>query len=143
MVLYVECHICFFAKVMGNVTFYVMGGVSCLSKDGEIFKGKIWMFLFSFQPGNPTGFGASGWSARFGSTCRLSAIQEPGAFFIFVFPVIYFLHLRFLKTRNRWTNPSSSEQTASQAPCVEERSSPAESCSRGIIDSSSAVERTP
>lgn len=45
MVLY-ECRICFVTKIMGNVTFYVMGGVSYPSKDGEIFKSKIWMSLF-------------------------------------------------------------------------------------------------
>ena len=112
-----ECHL--FNVIMG-----------CISKYCKIPKSTIWMFLFFFHPGNLAGFGASGWNTGFRSTCRHTAVQEPGAFFIFDFPFVYFLHLRFLKTKNRWTNPSSSEQTVYGTPCVEQRGFPAESWSQ-------------
>lgn len=90
MVLY-ECHICFFTKIMGNVTFYVMGGVSYLSKDGEIFKSKIWMFLFSFHPGSPAGFGASGWSTHLGAHADFLQFRNQGHFsFLFSLLFIFF-----------------------------------------------------
>lgn len=97
------------------------------------------MLLFSLSPGNPAGASSSGRIKRFRKTSRLTAIQELWAFFIFVFSVIYFLHLRFLKTRNRWTNPSSSEQTAYQTPHLEDPGPPAECRVHKIIHSNSST----
>lgn len=100
---------------------------------------KIWILLFSLSPGHPAGASSSGRIKRFRKTSRLTAIQELGAFSIFVFSVIYFLHLRFLKTRNRWTNPTSSEQTAYQTPCLEDPGPPAEYRVHKIIHSNSST----
>lgn len=87
---------------------------------------------------------ASGQHRQFRSSAQ--AIQEfmltycnsrTGVIFQSFFFSCYFLHFRFLKTRNRWDNPGSSEQTAYQTACVEAWLSSALHSSHRIIPSDS------
>lgn len=131
----------FFCKNNWEYHFFSVK-VGHTSKDLKILNSTIWKLLSSFRAGSLAGFGASGWNRWLRSTSRLAVIQEPEAFFIFVFSVIYFLHLRFLKTRNRWTNPGCSQQTAYPTPRLEKQGSPAERSLHRIICSCNAWEWT-
>lgn len=92
-------------------------------RDSKFSRARLWMLFLSFSQQESPEFVHLDSIGNSGVHADLLQFQNQGHFSYVFFPVIYFLHLRFLKTRNRWSNTGSSEQTAYQNVCVEARGS--------------------